>query len=131
MSTSVGIGQGTVFKIAGNAIADVHSLSPSIDFDDIEVTDFDSPTQYREYIKGLGSVELSVEMHFRPDTHNSDVLAYLTTTTAQTCRIEWADGTNWQFSAYIQGFDGEGPTAEKLSATVRVRVTGSMDYDAP
>lgn len=131
MSVNAGIGLGTVFKVGGNAIAEVHSISPSIDFDDIDVTDFDSPAQWREYIKGLGACELSLELHFRPDTHKSDVLTHLTTTAAQTMRIEWRDGTNWDFDGYLQGFDGEGPTADKLSATLRVRVTGSVDFDGP
>ena len=129
MSTSVGIGSGTVLKIGGFAIAEVYSLTPSIEFDDIDVTDFDSG-QWREYIKGLGSCELTAELRWRPDTHKSDVMVHLTNTTAQAFRIEWVDGTNWTFTGFVQGFDGNSPHDDALGTTIRIRMTGSLNYDA-
>jgi len=129
MSDSAGIGSGTVLKIGGFAIAEVHNLSPSIEFDDVQVTDFDSGI-WHEYVKGLGGCELTAEAHWRPDTHKSDIMVHLVNTTKQAFRVEWVDGTNWTFSGFLQGFDGNAPNGEALSTTLRIRMTGSLNYDA-
>jgi len=129
MSSSAGIGMGTVLKIGGFAIAEIKNISPSIDFDDIDVSDYDSGI-WKEYKKGLGSCEVTADGNWRPDIHKTDVMAHLVNTTAQAYRVEWTDGTNWTFNGFLQGWDGNGPHEGALDMTLRIRVTGSQNYDA-
>jgi hypothetical protein len=133
MSTSAQLGFGTRFKLAGSYLADVNAINPSVTFDDVDVTDLDSPSSgttvyWNEYIKGRGSAEITLDMNWRPDTHKSDVMTLITTSAAQTCRIEWKDGTNWTFSGLVNGSDIDGPV-DKMGNTVRIRVTGSINFD--
>src|SRR5436190_11500845 len=97
---------GTLLKRNGTTIGEVTDLSgPEISRDNIEVTHHQSPSAYREFMKGLKDAgEFSCTINYIPtnSTHNAatGVLSDLANnTTVDTWSLVWSDtgATTWTF----------------------------------
>lgn len=124
-------GFGTQLKIGTNVIAEVQDISgPSLSLETIDVTSFSSVDGWKEYIAGLlDAGEVSFEINYVPteSTHKNAAggLVYLLATrTRQQFHLMFPDNTAWTFHAYVTSFEPSAPVADKLGASVTLKLTG-------
>lgn len=124
---------GTLLKRNGTTVAEVNDITPpSLSRDDIEVTHHQSPSRWREFIKGLKDAgEFSMSINYIPSnsTHNAStgLLAdFANDTTIDTWTLVFPDtaATTWSFPGYVKGFSPSAPIDDKLSADVTMKVAG-------
>ena len=102
---------------------------PSLERDDIEVTDHDSPGGVREYIPGLrdgGTV--SADLNWRPG-HDELVMEDYESDRVWTYRIVFPTRQKhaWTFPAFVTNYEGEADAEDKLEASVEWKVAGKPD----
>lgn len=134
------LGYGSVFEIVTDtspdlyvALAEVKSITPpSIDVDQVEVTHMQSPNRYREFISGLlDGGEASFEMNFIPGSTSDDRLFELLNlptgvSRRRACRISYPNGVTWSFDAEVTGYEPDIPFDDAMTATVTLKVTGTI-----
>jgi predicted secreted protein len=134
------LGYGSVIEIVSDsspdlyvALAEVKSITPpSIDVDQVEVTHMQSPNRFREYISGLlDGGEASFEMNFIPGSTSDDRLFELLNlptgvSRRRACRISYPNGVTWSFNAEVTGYEPDVPFDDAMTATVTLKVTGSI-----
>ena len=115
-------------------VAEITSISPpSLDIPEVEVTHFESPNGFREYIPGLKDAgEFSFEINYVPNdaTQNAStgIMANFLARTTLNWKIEFPQfsGTpTWAFPGYIKAFEPNVPVDDKITATITVRVTSA------
>lgn len=117
-------------------IAEVLDISgPSLSLETIEVTSHSSQEGWKEYIAGvLDGGEVSFELNFVPteDTHDATLglLSLLKTRAKRSFKVVFPDAvleesrTTWSFSAYVTAFETSAPVADKLGASVTLKIAG-------
>ena len=134
MSTAATIGYGSKFaiKVPGDAdfvfVAEVTNITPPSDsVDVVDATHMDSPNATREFILGLNDPgECSIEMNFIPGSAgDAKIQAVRASRVRVQCRITWPNGVTWTFDGIQTGYTPSAQTADKMSATVTYKVTGS------
>jgi hypothetical protein len=139
-ASSSSIGYGSVFEIVSDtspdvyvALAEVKSITPpSIDVDQVEVTHMQSPNRYREFISGLlDGGECSFEMNFVPGSTSDDRLFELLNLATgvsrrRACRISYPNGVTWAFDAEVTGYEPDVPFDDVMTATVTLKVSGTI-----
>lgn len=134
------LGYGSVFEIVSDtspdayiALAEVKSITPpSIDVDQVEVTHMQSPNRYREFISGLlDGGEASFEMNFVPGSTSDDrIFELLNLPTGvsrrRACRISYPNGVTWSFDAEVTGYEPDIPFDDAMTATVTLKVSGTI-----
>ena len=140
MTTSANIGYGCKFQIGNSAtptvytdMAEVTSFTPpALTTDTIDATHMGSPDGIREKIPGLVDPgEATVEMNFIPGNAGQEALiAALVARTLGEYRIVWNDGaeTEWDFQAYVTGFEVSSVLEDKMTATVTFTVATKPSY---
>lgn len=125
-----------------NYLTEVISITPpTFTVDQVEVTHMQSPGRIREYISGLiDPGEAGLEMNFVPGS-DSDQLLFnwmntpITTTRRRTCRVIFPPTTAgtfyWQFSGEITGYEPALPNDDRTTATVTIKVTGTITTNYP
>lgn len=130
------IGYGVTYEIEdapGSGIfvelAEVYNVDlPELQVDEVEVTHMQSPNRNREYIFGLKDPgEASVEMNWNEGSATDTLLQGLKASNATHAhRITMPGGQVWTFSAWVKSYKPTAPIGDKMTATVGVRVTGSI-----
>jgi len=95
--------------------------------DPLEMTSHDSSGN-REFIGGLfDGGEVTAEVNFMPgNATHKQVIADLKARTISTWSIVYPDASTYSFSALVTGFEPSAPVDGKLSATITLKVTGSV-----
>lgn len=116
-------------------VAEVTNISgPGLALDTIEVTHFESPDAFREFIPSLkdpGSV--SLDLNFLPANLNQQgFLTDYLNRERRNFQIVWsdADATTWQFGGYVTSFEPSAAIDDKLSASAEIKVTGQPNFSA-
>ena len=132
--TTFAIGDTSVIATANyTAVIQVASIGgPGLSLDTKDVTSHDSTGAWEEVVATiLRSGEVTLELNWDPDTATHETasggLAYaMVNRTLLAYRIAWPDATptEWKFQAYVTGFQPNAPHDDKLSATVKLKLTG-------
>lgn len=114
---------------------DYHELSevtnitpPNFETDDVDVTHMQSPNRTREFTPGLVDPgEASFEMNWVPGSETDVILLALkTAATIVSWKMQWANGTYWEFLGYVKGYEPSAETEDKMMATCTIRVSGDV-----
>jgi hypothetical protein len=104
---------------------------PSSSVDDVEVTHMKSPDRTKEYIAGLTDAgEGSMGMNWVPgsDTDNL-IIAWRADGTRRAARITYPNNVRWTFLAYVKTYSGAVPVKDRMSATLAMKIAGSVGID--
>jgi len=136
MSTNALDAQGIVLKIgdggspeAFTEVQEVKSLAgPGGSAADIDVTDLSSTG--KEFKVGLmDEGEVSFDIHYIPgEATHASLRSARAARTLKSFQIVFTDtpATTWTFSAYVKGFQTSAAVDQVVTATVTLRVTGSI-----
>lgn len=140
MTTNADIGFGTQFKRGdGNspesfvAIAEVTGgMMPDLSKDAVDATHHRSPNRYREFISGLrDGGEIEVVANFVPGSSDvDDMFTDYNADAARNYQIVWTDGSEFEFSGILIGLSMDPPLDDKMSVTMRFKVSGQPTYTA-
>lgn len=109
-------------------IAEVIEVTPpNATSDDVDATHMLSPNRTREYITGLVEPgEASFGMNRVPGGTTENLLIGLQTSGAtRLWRFQWPNGTLWEFSAYVKGYETASPLDDRMTATCTLKVAGA------
>jgi predicted secreted protein len=136
--SKVTIGYGTVVEVGDGGSPEVFSpfgelvslTPPPYSRDAVDSTHMQSDHKFREFVPGLrDGGEMSFTINFIPGDATSDlVAAHATDDTLTQWRMVFPNAEMWSFFAYLTGFAAEVPLDGKMSATVRVRVSGAPSW---
>lgn len=132
MTTQADIGLGTTFEMATVAaptvwtfIAEIFNLTPPAFTDaTIDVTNFDSPNNTREFIAGLtepGSA--SFEMNYVPGSA-SDLFLLAHASETMKCRLTFPNGVVITFDGVRENYEPQVPVDDRMTANVSFKVSG-------
>jgi predicted secreted protein len=137
MTTEASIGYGTLFKTdngnspaAWDTLAEVTSISPpKMSRDSIDATHEQSPNAWREFIAGLkDGGEVSLDLNFIPGGSAADdltaELALAGSAATKSRLIVFPDGSQFEFDAFLTGFEPDAPLDDKMTGTATFKVTG-------
>lgn len=134
-ATQASIGYGTTFGIADDnspdnyiTVAEVFDITPpSQKIDQIDATHSESPDRFREFIQGLiDAGETSFDMNFVPGSASDILIQSLRDGSSRSCRITFPNAATWTFTGVLTGYEPKVPTADKMTATVTFKVSGSI-----
>lgn len=143
------LGYGSYFQVEDqnsptvfNYITEVFNITPpTFTVDQVDVSHMQSPGRIREFISGLiDPGEAGFEMNFVPGSESDQLLFDWMNTAAgvtrrRTCRVIFpptSAGTYyWEFSGEITGYEPTLPTDDKATATVTIKVTGTITTNYP
>lgn len=126
-------GYGTVLEREGTPIVQVTNISgPGLSLDVEDVTTHDSTGAWEEVVATiLRSGEVSMDIVYDPATatHKNaagGLLADLVARTAVTYTLIFTDAatTEWEFEAFVVGFEPDMPHDGALTASVTMKITG-------
>lgn len=131
------IGYGTIIEVenaAGSGVfvelGEVTSITPPNDaVDQIEVTHMQSPNRTKEFIAGLSDPgEMSVEINHIPGSDTDEfVIAWRTSGEKRSTRIVYPNsGPTDTFPTFVLGYSPTLAVADKLSATLNLKVAGAV-----
>jgi hypothetical protein len=129
---------GTTFSYNSVTIGDVLSISsPSVSVATIDTTGIDDV--FRTFLGGtIDSGEMSVEVMYSPDDAGASTIleaewesSASAAPTAKTCIITFSDGSLYTFSAILIGFSASVAIDDKVTASVSLRVSGSIAITTP
>jgi len=133
---------GTLLKLgdgeepeAFTAIAEVTELSgPGMSLEPLELTHHESTGAWKEFTGGLldgGEISLSVNFLPTNSTHTGlrDVMV---SRVARNFQLVFPDSaaTTWQFAALVTGYEPKEPVGGKLSADIKLKLTGQPNFSA-
>lgn len=134
--TQAAIGYGATFAVEDDdaspsnyvVLAEVYDINPPDQkIDQIDATHSQSPNRYREFIQGLVDPgETSFDMNFVPGSAADLRIQALRDGLARSCQITFPNGATWTFSGVLTGYQPKVPTADKMTATVTFKVSGSI-----
>lgn len=134
------LGYATVFNLESSVspadcpptmipIAEVRNISaPKQKTDTVDVTHNQSPGRRREFIAGLiDPGDTSFECNFVPGTASMQLIeTWLSTGNVADCNIIFPNLVAWTFQGIVVGYDVKAETAAALTATVTMKVTGTI-----
>lgn len=136
--TNASIGYGTLLKVGDGAtpevfttIAKVTSIKPpNLSAGSVDVTHHESPGAMREFIPGLkDGGEVPLEINFDPGSATTDLLTDMFASRAtKNCKIVYPDSSEWAFKAFVMSFEPDAPIADKMTASVKLKVTGEVTF---
>lgn len=135
------LGYGAIFAIGDgatptegfDALAEVIDITPPSDnWDIFEKTHMSSPNRTKEFGVGLNDPgECSLTVNFLPGEADDDAIQALRgLTTPTNFRITFPaiagnPAVTWTFAGYLSGYEPQVPINDRMTATVRIKVTGS------
>ena len=127
---------GCELQKGGVKYANVTNISgPGLSLDTEDVTSHDSTGGWEEVVGTiLRSGEISMDLVYDPgdDTHRNTadgLLADLAARTAITLKLIFSDTpatTEWDFDAFVTGFEPSAPVGGALTAVAKFKLTGSL-----
>ena len=102
---------------------------PTVEADDIETSNMDSPGQHKEYEAGWadgGEVEATIQF----DTHENNAV-YQRFRTKAGHRITFDDGSFWGFTGYIKSFGNEVEREGLITTSITLKVSGKPLFIPP
>jgi predicted secreted protein len=122
-------------------VAQIRNLSgPTMGSDALDVSSHDSPNFDRQFLQGMKDPgEVTLELIFDPadatqaGAPDADSLLDLYVRGVQnTFRITWSDtgATIWEFTAFVQSYETDGPFDDVLTASVTLKLSGSLNFAA-
>lgn len=111
------------------SVAEVRNISaPKQKTDTVDVTHNTSPGRRREFIAGLiDPGDTSFECNFVPGTPSMQLIeAWLSSGNVADCVIVFPNAVQWVFTGIVVGYDVKAETAAALTATVTMKVTGTI-----
>jgi len=135
--TKIAVGDGTNASIILEGyidVAEIHDISgPGIELSTIEATHHLSPDATREHMASLKDLtELSFEIAFLPQdaqhSLDSGFLADWKARTRRSYRISFTDldATIWYVKGFVTGFEIGAPVEGLLTASVTIKLTGTI-----
>jgi predicted secreted protein len=121
-------GGGTYTKALG-----VTKIGPyQLKADDVDISDHDSPSQYREFVAGmLESGGVNVDLNYSADeTTHQDLEAAVGVQRSFKVSFRHATGRVATFSGYVNGVSPELPFDNKMTCTVSVKISGKPTWAA-
>lgn len=141
MSTNASIGHNSKFRRsddgtdAGNmvllaGVVSVNGVSPSREV--VDATDMASTDRYREFISGLrDGGEVTIGLEFDADgTEYANAISDLNSDAVGYYEIEFPDGSQWGFSAFLTTPALDTPLDDKMMAELTYKVTGKPAFTA-
>jgi hypothetical protein len=101
---------------------------PNPQFDDVELSHYESPDRTREYGAGLNdSGEITVEMNWVPGSA-TDAFIVAALGQKRSVRITVPSATNqtYTFPAVLKGYERNVPVDDRKTATLTLRVAGAV-----
>ncbi|MEM8738262.1 MAG: phage tail tube protein [Planctomycetota bacterium] len=111
-------------KLAG--VTEIGGIA--IEADDVDVSNMDSPEQFREFDPGwadAGEVEITLQF---AKTQNTTLYGLFRV--PKGFRVAFADGSTWEFDGYIKGIGNEIEREGIVSATVTAKISGKPAFTA-
>lgn len=140
-ATEAQIGYGATFAIGNGGtptetftpLAEVISITPPSDnIDVVEATHLTSPNRTKEYVIGLNDPgECALSLNFLPGEADDDAIQALRGLTSPTNfkitfpAISGNPVVSWTFAGYLTGYEPDVPIGDRMTANVRIKVTGS------
>lgn len=100
--------------------------------EDVDVSDHDSPSQFREFVPGmLESGAVSVDLNYSADeTTHQDLEAAVGVQRSFKIVFRHATGRVATFTGYVNGVSPELPYDNKMTCTVSVKISGQPTWGA-
>lgn len=132
MATAAKKSYGTLFKQGSTTIAEVTSVGEvGAECDAIDVTSFDSPSGWREFIAGLKSGgTVAIELNFIPGNASQQGLRTAVGGAASTYSVLFTDGgETYTFSAICTKFKANPSSpADSLKGMAEFQITGAITF---
>lgn len=139
--TQVTTGFGTLFATGdgGNpetftTLAELTNVPPpSLSRDSIDASHQQSPDEWREFIPGMKDAgEISLEFNLIPGGPTmAEIVAEFSlsgSAAIKNRRVTFPDGSRWDFSAFVTGFEQGAPIDDKMAGTVTLKITGAPTF---
>lgn len=127
----------TVLKCAGVKVGNVTDIDgPSIEAEDIDVTDLDSADQFREYVRGQvdgGTVTLAVNLDPGSAVHMTTLLEGMSASDPEDATKAWTientiNELSLDFNGYVKSWSPKASKGNALSVSVAIKVTGKPSF---
>ncbi len=113
-------------------VAEIVTITgPSLSLDMIEMTHHESPGSWEEFVGGiLRSGEVTFDLNYIPDDSTQDastgLIADLEAKTLRNFQMIFPNtaATQFDFSAFVTGFEPSAPFDDKLGASVTLKISG-------
>ncbi len=123
---------GTILKWNGTAITEIVSFTgPNPSVETVEATDLSDSSKEFVNVNVYNPGEVTIELNFDPDgTMENVMLTDFLAFTQRVFQIEWLNGTAatsaWSANAFIISFEPSGAVQDKLSASVGIKLSGTL-----
>lgn len=136
--TLLKVGDGQTGTEVFTTVAEISSITSSLTADELDVTSHDSLDAWREFVRGLKSMELTLEGNYIPAsatqdmTVNTGMLWLFDEGTQRNYQLIFPDpdSTEFTFKAITVEVTHTADVEDKLSFTSRLRVTGEPVFTA-
>lgn len=112
-------------------IANLTSIGEiGLESEEIDVTDLDSPAEYKEYIAGTKDAgEVSLAGNIKEETTIEVMLALAESRSVEKWVVTYPSGAKWEFTGFVKSFkDGEKTSDGLATFSASIRVSGKPDY---
>ena len=134
MTTGAKIGYGSEFAISDDqtttgiftAVAGITAITPpGYSRDAIDVSDMDSPDQFREYIAGMMDAgEVGLELNFVAVAADKFIAAMTAGEGGFRITIPGAAPVLWTFLGIVTNYQPSDPFDDKMTASVTIKING-------
>lgn len=127
---------GTTLKKLTSPTATIANLTSigeiGVESSEIDVTDLDSPSSYKEYIAGFKEAgEVSIAGNIKSEANHEDMLDLAEGQTVVLWEVEFPSGAKWWFEAFVKMYkEGEITTEGVRTFTGSLRISGKPTYSA-
>jgi len=105
---------------------------PGMSTAEIDVTAHDSPDKFKEFIGGVSDGgPITFDLNWDPgEASHAAMLAVYYAKTVVDWTLTLADGSIFDFSGFISGWDAKNPVEGKITASVTIRTSGKPAFTA-
>ncbi len=101
-----------------------------IESEEIDVTDLDSPEDFKEYIAGTKDAgELSIAGNICDEELVEKMMALANSRSVEKWEVDYPSGAKWEFNGFVKSFkDGEKTPDGLATFTATIRISGAPVY---
>ena len=101
-----------------------------IESEEIDVTDLDSPEDFKEYIAGTKDAgEVSFAGNIHDETMIEKMMSLANSRSVESWKVEYPSGATWAFKGFVKSFkDGEKTPDGIASFSATIRISGAPVY---